>query len=430
LWALVTNTVRISLMITLNGINGRAVARLIIGSGSSATVATTTPGPVTYITGTYLRDADGWSVYNHEVKFLNETDYNTAMVQLSTLRRFKFQTGLDNGGTINWSPLQTQVLVSYKADASSAGKSGPGFLAVITGSDLLYSGAIWYRTRSWRGTANDIIGEVGQSFGLTPNIQPALTSPQVTLLQCYEPCLDFMRRVINSYLLGQSANDVTLAAHADTLMVGAVGWSEWPRYLINYPGDGVSGLEHVDHEKDLRYPGCRQVTGVHYNPTTGSLNSVTVDISTSVTRLAAFDPPGDPAAIFTHGRHSLPVSSATFWSRTYAEANLNQLGAALNVVGPDYLLAGALLTINMALPNDPFAGIYQVSQVYTEIRGGEAKSRVTLRRGYFNAAQITAPGSPPEAEAASPGATFSTNTSLVGSGVSVPIQSAGNPFGT
>ena len=417
-------------MITLNGINGRAVARLIIGSGSSATIATTTPGAVTYITGTYLRDADGWSVYNHEIKFVNETDYNTAMVQVSTLRRFSFQTGLDNGGTINWSPLQTQVLVSYRGDATSAGKSGPGFSAFITGSDLLYSGAIWWRTRSWRGTANDIIGNVGQSFGLTANVQPSLTSPPLVLLQCYEPCLDFMRRVISTYLFGQGANDVTLAAHADTLMVGSVGWSEWPRYLVNYPGDGVSALEHVDHEKDLRFPGCRLVTGVRYNPTTGTIKNVSVDPATAVTRLGAFDPPGDPAAIFTKGRHTMTVSDvSSFWSRTYAEANLNQLGASLNVIGPDYLVAGALLTVNMALPYDPYAGIYQVSQVYTEIKGGEAKSRLTLRRGFFNAAQVTSPGQPPEAESASPGATFNTNTSPVGSGVTLPVQSADNPFG-
>jgi len=384
-------------MLNLNNISGRAVARINIGS----IVISTSPGTGTYVSGTYLRDADGWSIYHHVLKFIGENDYDTAMVNLSTNRRITFQSGTDAGGSVTWSPAQTQVLISYKATADNTSITGTGFTVIVTTSDLLYTGAIWWRTRSWRGTADKIVALVGTSLGLTPKVQMA-SMTDLTLLQCYEPCLDFMRRVINLYLFGQGANDVTVAAHADTLMVGSAGWGQWPRYQVNYPGIGVANLEHLDHEHDLRFPGCRTVTGLQYNPLTGEMKNVKVSTDTAVTRLGAFDPPGDPDAIFTMGRHSLPISTSgitNFWSRAYAEANLNQLGVALTVTGPDYLLAGSLILINTAIVNDPFAGLYQVSQVYTELAGGEAKSRLTMRRGNFNAAQVTASGVSPEAEA-------------------------------
>jgi hypothetical protein len=381
-------------MTSLNNVTGRAVARITVDT----TVISTSGGNSIYVGGSYVRDADGWSVYRHELKFVSELDYDAALVAISTTRRLTFQSGIDLAGSISWSPAQTQVLVSYDAEADSAGSSGAGFKVVITTSDLLYTGAIWWRTRAWRGSPASIVEQIGTSLGLTPSVAPTPTTSALTLLQCYEPCLDFLRRIINNYLTGSNASDVTLAAHADNLLVGAAGWEQWPRYQLNYPGPGAEGLQHADHERDLRFPGCRAVTGVQYNPTTGVTKSVSVNPQTSLTRLGSLNPPGDPKAIFTYARHTLPVNVSSFWSRAYAEANLNQLGASVTVTGPDYLLPGALLTLNTALINDPFAGIYQVSQVYTELSGGEAKTRLTLRRGNFNAATITAPGTPPEPE--------------------------------
>lgn len=400
-------------MQVLNNVGGRAVARVVIGSS----VISTSVGSATYIGGVYTRNSDGWSTYHHEIKFTQQVDYNNTTVALSTGRRVSFQSGIDIGGSTTWSPVQTQVVISYTGYAENSSASQAGFTLILVASDLLYTGAIWWRTRAWHGTASSIAAQIGESFGLSALIQPS-PQPSLTLLQCFEPGLTFLRRVIDTYLTGQNANDVTVAAHADVLMVGTAGWSQWPRYSINYPGVGASGFQHLDHEHDIRFPGSALVTGVQYNPLDGVPKNVKINPAQAVTRLGAQNPPGDPEAIFTMGRHTLPSASSNFWSRAYAEANLNQLGCQVSITGPDYLLAGALLTVNTALVNDPWAGIYQVSQVYTELRGGEAKTRLVLRRGNFNAATITAPGVPPENEA-TPSATVTSSNSTV----TVPILS-------
>jgi hypothetical protein len=401
---------------SLNGVSGRAVVQLVLGSG----LISSAQGVATYVSGTFNRQTDSWGVYTHQVKFLTYSAYRAADESLSKTRRLKFRSGLDSGGTVVWSPTQTQVVVGWTGDAASLGKTGAGFTLIIQCSDLLFAGALHWSTQAWRGSPGEIAAAVGTAIGLTPNVETSPGNP-LTLLQCFQTYLSFLDRVTSDYLKGQIAADITYCAHGDGLMIGSAGWSGWPRYQLNYPGVGASSLEHLDTGNDRVQPGVKSfnsgsnmTTGLSYDPIKGTTKTFVIDPG-EVTKFAGLALPSDPAAVFSHGRHAQESTAFTdtWWSRRFAESRLNQVGARVSVVGLDYILPGGVLNLTTVDQNDDFAGLYQIDTTYTEILGAEAKTRIILRRGQFNSAQNTAPGVPPE---------NAGTTAVAGNKVNVQIQ--------
>ena len=380
----------------------------------SGTTVDTTGNQAVYVRGRYRRTLDAPGTYEHELYFLSRTAYQAALTTLTTTRRLTFQTGLDVGGKVSWSPTQTQVLISYKGDAASANMGSQCYTLTLLCGDLLSAARIRSRTRAWTGGPDVILSGVGSEIGFTPNIE-ASSSAAITLLQCGVTDLDFIKRVVLDYYVDQLASDTAFAAHGDVLLAGSTGWTGWPAYSLSYPGSGASDLEHQDHGGEN--PGTALVLGINYNPLTGVVKQATGSAST-ITVLANTTLPGDPDSILEEGSHTAASANRSgWWSLLRADAALTQVGTMITVTGPDWILPGALLTLATGSTTDPMNGTYQVAGVVTEIRGGEAKSRLQMRRAQLNASTGTATGVPPAASQGS--------ASLGTGGATIPIKPVG-----
>jgi hypothetical protein len=228
--------------------------------------------------------------------------------------------------------------------------------------------------------------------------------------------LAFLVRVVDDYYLGQLASDTVFAVQEDQFLAGSAGWSGWPAYTMTYPGSGVSQLEHLDRGGEAT--GTKQVMGVRYDPLTGIITQM-VDNPSTLTALANQLLPGDPSAILEGGFHNVPSAPEnSWWKQQYSEAAVLQSGVAVTVTGPDRIHPGALLTLNTGLSTDPMAGTYQIAHAYTEIIGGQATTRLEMRRAQINVAGTgTAPGVSPS--------TSTGSTSVGTGGAVIPVQSGG-----